>query len=156
MEESKQEEEEKQKEKIALLKEEIAAMADKEGSVLGDLQEFLSTTEGKSKAAVSVGLATLVVTNSEQLFDAAVALLFVKVCAVLEVMYVPTTSGHVWAYAMSAWCGGVCGCGGEGAVAFARSNGMLACTLADHCLPFWAGVAGHKEVAACSFGLHIA
>jgi rhodanese-related sulfurtransferase len=79
VEESKQEEEEKQKEKIALLKEEIAAMADKEGSVLGDLQEFLSTTEGKSKAAVSVGLATLVVTNSEQLFDAAVALLFVKV-----------------------------------------------------------------------------
>jgi hypothetical protein len=65
--------------RIELLQEEIAAMSAKEGTLLGELREFLSSTAGKSQAALGVTLSGLVVTHSDELFNAAVALLFVKV-----------------------------------------------------------------------------
>eukprot|EP00667_Euglena_gracilis_P001999 EG_transcript_1999 len=68
-----------EQERIELLKEEIRLMSEREGTLLGELRTFLASTAGKSQAALAVGLGGLVVTHTDELFNGAVALLFIKV-----------------------------------------------------------------------------
>ena len=69
----------REQKRVDLLREEILQMAGKEDSVLKELKDFLSTAEGKGKTALGVTLGGLIVTNSDELFNGAVALLFIKI-----------------------------------------------------------------------------